>query len=306
MPITDRAERRAIHLSIWGNLIAALLGLFFAFLTNSEAVLIDGVYSLIFFAVSLLSLKVAALVQRPDNELYPFGYVTYEPILNLSKGLLILLVDVFAVTTAVMALCGDGRRVNAPMTCGYAMLVTVLCVVGALYLRRQSKRTKSQIVAVDAKNWWIDAVISAGVALAFSIAVLVEMTPYAFIAPYVDPVVVIVLVLAMLPVPWMIIRDNWRQIVSRSVDPSCLAEIEERLEAVRAETPWRDQCLRVVREGRLLYVHLYILGGPSLLEDADQCREKIFRALKDIQAELALDVSFTADPKWMRRASGDE
>ena len=306
MAITDRAERRAIHLSIWGNLIAALLGLFFAFLTNSEAVLIDGVYSLIFFAVALLSLKVAALVQRPDNERYPFGYVAYEPILNLSKGLLILLVDVFAVTAAVMELCGDGRRVNAPMTCVYAVLVTVLCVAGALFLQRQSKRTKSQIVAIDAKNWWIDAVISAGVALAFSIAVLVETTPYATIAPYVDPIVVIVLVMAMLPVPWLIIRDNWRQIVSRSVEPGCLAEIEERLESVRAETPWRDHFLRVIREGRLLYVHIYILGGPSRTEDADRCREKIFLSLKSLQAELALDVSFTDDPKWMRRASGDE
>ena len=113
MQNTDRAERRAILLSIWGNLIAALLGLLFAFLTNSEAVLIDGVYSLISFAVALLSLRVSELVQRPDNDLYPFGYVAYEPLLNLSKGLLILLVDVFAVSTAATEFYRGGRPVNA-------------------------------------------------------------------------------------------------------------------------------------------------------------------------------------------------
>ena len=52
MQRTVKAERRAILLSVWGNLVAALLGLFFAFLTNSEAVLIDGVYSLINFSVA--------------------------------------------------------------------------------------------------------------------------------------------------------------------------------------------------------------------------------------------------------------
>ena len=306
METTDQAERRAIILSIWGNLIAAILGLSFAYFTNSEAVLIDGVYSLIFFVMALLSLKVSQLVQRPDNDLYPFGYVAFEPVLNLTKGLLILLVDVFAVIIAVKELVSGGRQVNAPMTCAFALLVMVLCGGGALYLQRQSTRTKSQIVAVDAKNWWIDTIISAGVALAFFIAAVIEMTSYAALAPYVDPIVVLFIVLAVLPVPWRIIRENWAQIVSRAVEPECLAEVEKILVVVRAEIPWRDQLLRVVRMGRLLYVHLYILGGPTSTEDADRCREKISQALKQIPADLALDVSFTADSKWMRLASGDE
>jgi cation diffusion facilitator family transporter len=303
---TGKIERRAILLSVWGNLVAALLGLFFAFLTNSEAVLIDGIYSLINFAVALVALKVSKMVQRPDNELYPFGYAVYEPILNLTKGLLILLVTVFALFTASTELLSGGRPVNALETCIYATLATLLCGAVTCYLRRQSGLIRSPIVAVDAKNWWIDTLISAGVAIAFFIAVVIKKTPYAGLAPYVDPVVVIVLVMVMLPVPWHIIRENWAQIVSRAVEPECLAEVEAQLDKVRAEIPWRDQHLRVLRMGRLLYVHVYILEDPIHTLEADRCREKIYQTLKEIHADLALDVSFTADPIWMRRASGDE
>ncbi len=306
MQPTGKGERRAILLSVWGNLIAALLGLFFAFVTNSEAILIDGIYSLINLVVALVGLKISEMVQRPDDELYPFGYVVYEPILNLTKGLLILLVTIFALFTASTELLSGGRPVNALGACIYAMLATLLCGAVTFYLRRQSGLIKSPIVAVDVKNWWIDTLISAGVAIAFFIAIVIEKTPYASLTPYVDPVVVIVLVLAMLPVPWHIIRENWAQIVSRAVDPECLAEVEKQLDKVRTEIPWRDQYLRVLRMGRLLYVHMYILEGPTHTLEADRCRDKIYQALRTIHADLALDVSFTADPTWIRRASGDE
>ena len=37
--------------------------------------------------VGLLTLYVSKLVQRPRDEQYPFGYATFEPMLNLFKGI---------------------------------------------------------------------------------------------------------------------------------------------------------------------------------------------------------------------------
>jgi predicted Co/Zn/Cd cation transporter (cation efflux family) len=187
-----------------------------------------------------------------------------------------------------------------------AILVTALCAAVTWYLRKQSRITNSPIVAVDAKNWWIDTLITAGVAVAFFIALIIEQTPWPWLASYVDPIVVIAIVVVMLPVPWKIIRENWGQLVSRAVEPECIARIESQLAKVRAEMPWADQRLRVVRMGRVLYVHLYILEGPERIPTADRCREKILDVLQGLDEDLALDISFTEDPVWMRLASGDE
>ena len=64
-------EERAIKLTVWGSLGMAALGLVFAALTGSDAILLDGAYSLINFAVALVSLYVSRLVQRPDDDSFP-------------------------------------------------------------------------------------------------------------------------------------------------------------------------------------------------------------------------------------------
>ena len=61
-------ERRALKLSIVGAAVMAGLGIGFAFLTRSEAILLDGFFSLINFAMGILSLKVARMVSQPDDE----------------------------------------------------------------------------------------------------------------------------------------------------------------------------------------------------------------------------------------------
>ena len=63
--------------------------------------LLDGLFSLIGFAIGLVSLRVATLVRRPDDELYHFGYAAYETMLNLSKGLVMVFITIFALVSAV-------------------------------------------------------------------------------------------------------------------------------------------------------------------------------------------------------------
>jgi predicted Co/Zn/Cd cation transporter (cation efflux family) len=75
-------ERRGLLLSVVGALANPALGFGFAAATGSAAVLLDGIYSLIGFAVGLVAMRVATLVRRPDDESFHFGYAAYEPMLN--------------------------------------------------------------------------------------------------------------------------------------------------------------------------------------------------------------------------------
>ena len=112
MTDNETLEKRGLWLSIIGALFMAGLGVGFAILTSSSAVLLDGLFSLIGFAVGLVSLRVATLVRRPDDDLYHFGYAAYEPMLNLSKGLLMALVTIFALVSAIMVVLNGGREIE--------------------------------------------------------------------------------------------------------------------------------------------------------------------------------------------------
>ena len=156
----EKLEKRGLVLSIIGALFMAALGFGFAVLTSSDAVLLDGFFSLVGFAVGLVSLRVASLVRRPDDEIYHFGYAAYEPMLNLTKGLLMAFVTIFALVSAIQVVFHGGREVQAGWASIYALIAAAGCFAVAVSQRALSRRTGSPLLAVDSKNWLIDGLMS--------------------------------------------------------------------------------------------------------------------------------------------------
>ena len=86
---SEAIERRSIIISIVASTSFGVLGIVISIASKSGAVFLDGLFSLTFGAVGLLTLYVSQLVSRPSDERYPFGYATFEPMLNLFKASLI-------------------------------------------------------------------------------------------------------------------------------------------------------------------------------------------------------------------------
>ena len=66
-------ERSALRLSIWGALVMAFLGFLFAFLTSSQAILLDGIFSLLGCGLAVATLHVAGMVLRRTTSTSPSG-----------------------------------------------------------------------------------------------------------------------------------------------------------------------------------------------------------------------------------------
>ncbi len=97
-------ETRTIWTTIIANLLFSILAFGFAFQTHSDAIVLDGVFLLVAFAVSLLSLFVARLVTHPGTRAFPFGHAIFEPMLNLTKGLMLATVLAYAIFSAIAKL----------------------------------------------------------------------------------------------------------------------------------------------------------------------------------------------------------
>jgi predicted Co/Zn/Cd cation transporter (cation efflux family) len=61
-------------ISAAGNLVIGLVGIFFAVLSRSQAIMLDALFNLTYFATGLFTLKVAKMVQLGDDEHFPVGY----------------------------------------------------------------------------------------------------------------------------------------------------------------------------------------------------------------------------------------
>jgi len=301
-----RRERGAILVTVFGNLFMAALGFGFAFSTRSQAILLDGSYSLIGFGLALLGLRVSAIVLRPDDAQYPFGYVTYEPLLNFTKGLLIGAVSIFAFVAALISIASGGREIATGPAFIYAIVAATGCFAFAEILRHKLKKIASPLVYTDRKNWLIDGVISLGVAAAFLLAILLPEFGAEDWVPYVDPVVTAIICLALLPIPFRIIRENWAQIVARSAPNDLVFEINSILDDVLPKDHVKDREVRVLEIGRVVLVHLYVLIDEMPVGECDRIREDLWTRLHDRFPYPALDVAFTGDKRWFRLASGDQ
>ena len=125
-------EQLALHLSTWGALGLAILGIAFGLLVPSEAIMLDGFFSLISFVMAGISLWVAWLVKQPDNEYFQFGYASFEPLINLIKGVLIATLSLFALCSAIDALRHGGRVLDAGVAVQYSAIAAVCCLIIAL------------------------------------------------------------------------------------------------------------------------------------------------------------------------------
>ncbi len=295
-------ETKALRLSAVMALFMAALGIVFGILTQSDAIMLDGFFSLVGFAMAVVTIRVSQLVQQPPDEHFHFGYAQFEPFLNTVKGLLMLGVSGFAIAAAVNALLHGGRDLNAGLAVVYAVIALVGCLVVGAVQRRAARRTGSPLVEVDAKNWLVDGVLSGVVAGVFVAALLLERSQYAHWVPYIDPVLVIVVVLAILVVPLRIVREGLREILGFAPPPDVQADVRGRVEGAIEGVPVENLHVNMMKIGRFFYVLNQVVVSPEFrpgrVGELDAVRARIAKAMKGFEPTPIVDTVFTEDERW--------
>lgn len=94
-------EHQSLAVGKWGNLIMAVTGVVAAYLSHSEALLVDGLYSGVNFVSSIVAARISVAVARPADRRYPFGYDAQEALYVTFRSLVLLGILVFAVAGAI-------------------------------------------------------------------------------------------------------------------------------------------------------------------------------------------------------------
>lgn len=303
------SELRALRFSAIVSLVMAILGISFWIMADSAAVLLDCLFNFSYMITGLLTLKVADLVKRPDNDDFPFGYEWFEPLINGLKGFLILGICLFALLDSLEALFEGGRQIDVGPAILYGAIATAICGGTAIFLRRSSAAASSPLVATDAASWTVNTVLATGVLLTFCSILFFEAIGASQVVPYVDPVLVIILVIASVAVP---ARIAWQSVLALINRAPALAErrtIEAAVRGALDDLPIRSVYVRSLRPGRTLNVSAYVVLSEdypiSRLGQLDDIRSQLADAIQHTHgsARVSVEVLFTADERWAAPAS---
>lgn len=293
-------ERKALLVSVVSSLVIGVCGVALAHLSKSEAILLDGLFNLTYFVTGLFTLRVAKMLYRPDNERFPYGYGYFEPLINGIKGALVLGVTLAAAISAVRALAGGGRAVDAGPAVIYGVVAATAGFSVCGYLVHMTRKHHSPMLRADAKNWFLNGIISFAVLLAFIGVWIINDTRFSELAPYVDPVVVLLVVVISIAIP---AREAWTalmQLVNRAPSPDVVHRIESNVkEAMKdLKLPEHQTVIRVLNPGRMRLVMIHIIlpaDYTASIQQLDTIREKITEPLCQDYRLTLVDTVFTAD-----------
>lgn len=229
---TDRViamEGRALRLAVWGNLLMCVAGLVTAVLSNSTAIMLDGLFSLIGVIAALVGRQVSRNVEAGPNRLRPFGYASDEAIFLTFRALSLLGLILFAATSAGMTiyrhLTGEPVPVLdfAPMAV-YFGLIFVVCFLLWLLHRRTWQRTGriSEMLRLEAKAAIFDAVITAATGAGILMVYLFQDGWLAPVAPIGDSLIVLVLCVTVIGQYWRDLIAGLRQLAGVTAEPKVI------------------------------------------------------------------------------------
>ncbi len=305
-PDQGSQEQWALTLSIMGSAVFAVLGGVLGLYTHSGAILLDGFYSLMTMTMSFVSLKVAALIQEGPSRRYQFGYYGFEPFINTIKGIIVLSVSLFAWVSALEALLHGGRDLVVNLALAYATLSTLGCFTFATLMYRYARRLNLPLLEVEARDWMVDGCISSAVALTFVVTLLLQDTSWSIYQSYVDPLLVSILVLIIIPLPLRTVFDGVNQLLGVAPESALDREIRQTISQVaRTQKHPIDRFhLQMMVQGRVLYVFIQILVPAEFVvervQELDQLRQQFADEIADLHPFPEIDIVFTEDPYWLK------
>lgn len=297
-------EHRALQISLAATLLMAAMGIGFGIYLNAKSILLDGFFSFLSMGMTGLSLFTSYLIQRPEDRRFQFGYAHLEPLLNSINGIVILVLCLVSFAFGVQTLISGGNDLVFEHTLYYAVPITLLCTLMWFYENWVAKRTKSELVRVDSKEWLVDAILSSTLAIGFVIGLFMQGSQYAEYARYVDSVLVIILAGVAIIIPLRVLRKNVGQVLlvtSPEIDATLRAIVRREL------SPYKIRMVgtHVAKIGRRYDIEINILLDEKStlynapLQQLDEVRNQLMLALGLSHDEHWISISFTQDEDWV-------
>lgn len=258
--VLAKKEQRALKVSMISALILAVFGISFGVWAQSLAVMFDGFVALVSVGLGFLSVVTSRYIYKEDDDVFQYGYVRFEPMVNLFKSLILVFVCVYAFINAASSLVSGGYEVKLDSAVIYSICAFVFCAVLFAYTRIYATSLESDLIRVDNTEWKIDCVLYLGALAAFGVIYLLLRydSDFAPFARYVDPLLLAVLSLMLAISPIRICIANFKDLIMVA-PPEIDKKITQIMENLSLEYGFSDYDTHTAKSGRFYMIEVNIL-----------------------------------------------
>ena len=209
-------EKQALMFATAVNFIMAIAGWLAFYLSNSQAVLLDGNFSFIAALTTLAAIRISSIKDQ-RTEVFPFGQFAYEALFSLLKGIMIIGTLLMALTSNITKLFHyiagtPSETLNTSVIIFYAFIMVFLCASLAFYCNYQNKKinNSSTILRAEYSAAKIDGFMSLAIGIAlFGIRFLDIEGTFGFLHFIGDALLVIILVFFLGKEPFVLVCNSF-------------------------------------------------------------------------------------------------
>lgn len=299
--MTDNTiEKRSLIVGAVINLIIALSGWSAYYLSNSQALLLDGNFSFIVFLSTLVAINISSIKSK-KTKLFPFGQFVYEALYSFLKGIMIIGMLLVAFTDNLSKIFHfiNGKEtslLNTEVILVYSLLMTLICFGMAAYYKHQNNKVNnsSTILRAEYSAAIIDGFMSAGIGIALvGISLLSPEGSLGFLNYIGDAILVILLCVLLGKEPFILVRDSFVEIAGGTLqNQTDKKNIEDILEKhLSSEKLLIDSYISKTGSSYLVIAYISAQGLEKLgFEKTKQIRELIINNLKENYKESIFEI----------------
>ncbi|HEX4970916.1 MAG TPA: cation diffusion facilitator family transporter [Steroidobacteraceae bacterium] len=300
-PQQPNAEQTTLKFSIALTVVLGLVGVGSGLATGSQAIIFDGMYSFVDVVPTIVSLVVVRLIAQGSSHRFQYGYWHLEPLVAVLRDSILVVACIYAAVGAVNNLASGGSDVSYGMAAVWTGALSLIGIAMTAYLWRRAKALQSPMLRIDSRSWLVSACLSLALVIGFGIALGLHGTRFEGWVPYLDASALLVISLAMLPVPLI---GLWRSLSDvLQVAPDELdAQVHAVMKSIVSERAFVDYSSYVAKVGRARFVEIHVLVQAESRIDtaaADSIRRDIAGRLNAVWPNFWLTIDFTADRAWL-------
>ena len=300
--IQSQKEQFVLKISLYCAVILAIFGITYGIYIGSKAIIFDGLVAFLSVILILLSVITSKFIYKEDDDIFQYGYMRFEPMVNLFKSLILLILCAYALINGIQEILDGGYEVKFDKAMLYSFFSMLLSIGIWLYTAYQAKILGSPLISVDSLEWFIDSVLYMGGFLVFGAVWLFDKESQTIWARYLDPALLVLLSMILAVMPLKVFIKNLADLVM--VAPKDMDDkIDTLLQNISKKYNFSDYDTHVAKSGRFFMIEVNILMGESFkiqnIDEMDLIRGEIEQGLDIPSYKIWLSVSFTKNPKWL-------
>ena len=263
--VSEKKEKTILMMSFISGFAFAIAEFLFAIFSHSQSSLTDAVYDMSELVFIALLLFLTPLFHKPVSEKYPYGFFQVESIFVLIKGVMMLSVTLGICGQVIESALSGGNLINNNAVSGFQLCLGIASVIIYLVMKRLGKSLNSPTIEAELLGWKLDIYYSLGLSFAFFAANYLSASPLAFIAPYFDQIIAVIVMVCMIPESAKILVQSIKEVFLFPPDDNLIDEMKQLLTPVLDKYEFEPVFFDITKTGRHLWVGVYFkISGEHL------------------------------------------